>query len=112
VHRVFDLAGERFPFLCLKPERLHAQIAHPFAVEGLPVHSLQVLRPFGYQQNAAGFSLRRLHMKRTWTIIGVADVPQSFKWYQSLLGLPETTPTHDHFGQIVDSDGTVLLCPR
>ena len=29
-------------------------------------------------------------MKRTWTIIGVADVPQSFKWYQSLLGLPET----------------------
>jgi hypothetical protein len=29
-------------------------------------------------------------MKRTWTIIGVADVAQSFKWYQSLLGLPET----------------------
>ncbi len=25
-------------------------------------------------------------MKRTWTIIGVANVPQSFKWYQSLLG--------------------------
>ena len=49
-------------------------------------------------------------MKRTWTIIGVADVPQSFKWYQSLLGLPETAPAHDHFGQIVDSDGTVLLC--
>jgi len=49
-------------------------------------------------------------MKRTWTIIGVADVPQSFKWYQSLLGLPETTPAHDDFGQIVDSDGTVLLC--
>jgi catechol 2,3-dioxygenase-like lactoylglutathione lyase family enzyme len=49
-------------------------------------------------------------MKRTWTIIGVADVPSSFKWYQSLLGLPETTPVHDHFGQILDSDGTVLLC--
>jgi catechol 2,3-dioxygenase-like lactoylglutathione lyase family enzyme len=49
-------------------------------------------------------------MKRTWTIIGVADVPQSFKWYQSLLGLPETAPAHDYFGQIVDSDGTVLLC--
>jgi putative tryptophan/tyrosine transport system substrate-binding protein len=30
-------------------------------------------------------------MKRTWTIIGVADVPQSFKWYQSLLGLPFLT---------------------
>src|SRR5262249_25305400 len=49
-------------------------------------------------------------MKRTWTIIGVADVPQSFKWYQSLLGLPETVPAHDYFGQILDSDGTVLLC--
>jgi len=49
-------------------------------------------------------------MKRTWTIIGVADVPQSFAWYQSLLGLAETAPAHDYFGQIVDSDGTVLLC--
>jgi catechol 2,3-dioxygenase-like lactoylglutathione lyase family enzyme len=49
-------------------------------------------------------------MKRTWTIIGVADVPQSSKWYQSLLGLPETAPAHDYFGQILDSDGTVLLC--
>ena len=34
----------------------------------------------------------------------------SFKWYQSLLGLPETPPAHDYFGQILDSDGTVLLC--
>jgi len=49
-------------------------------------------------------------MKRTWTIIGVVDVAGSFKWYQSLLGLPETAPAHDDFGQIVDSDGTVLLC--
>jgi len=49
-------------------------------------------------------------MKRTWTIIGVANVAQSFKWYQSLLGLSETSPAHDYFGQIVDSDGTVLLC--
>ena len=49
-------------------------------------------------------------MKRTWTIIGVADVSQSCKWYQSLLGLPETAPEHDYFGQIVNSDGTVLLC--
>jgi catechol 2,3-dioxygenase-like lactoylglutathione lyase family enzyme len=49
-------------------------------------------------------------MKRTWTIIGVADVPQSFKWYRSLLGLPETAPAYDaydDFGQIVGSDGTV-----
>jgi catechol 2,3-dioxygenase-like lactoylglutathione lyase family enzyme len=49
-------------------------------------------------------------MKRTWTIIGVADVPQSFRWYQLLLGLPETAPAHDNFGQILDLDGTVLLC--
>jgi len=49
-------------------------------------------------------------MKRTWTIIGVADVSRSFKWYQSLLGLPETAPAHDDFAQILDSDGTVLLC--
>ncbi len=49
-------------------------------------------------------------MRRTWTIIGVRDVTASFKWYQSLLGLAETAPAHDHFGQILDSDGTVLLC--
>jgi catechol 2,3-dioxygenase-like lactoylglutathione lyase family enzyme len=49
-------------------------------------------------------------VKRTWTIIGVSDVPGSFKWYQSLLGLPETAPAHEYFGQILDSDGTVLLC--
>ena len=49
-------------------------------------------------------------MKRTWTIIGVSDVPGSLKWYQSLLGQPETPPGHDHFGQILDTDGTVLLC--
>jgi catechol 2,3-dioxygenase-like lactoylglutathione lyase family enzyme len=49
-------------------------------------------------------------MKRTWTIIGVRDVPRSFKWYQSLFGQPATNPAHPDFGQIVDSDGTVLLC--
>ena len=49
-------------------------------------------------------------MKRTWTIIGVADVASSFRWYQLLFGQPVTSPAHDYFGQIVDSDGTVLLC--
>jgi catechol 2,3-dioxygenase-like lactoylglutathione lyase family enzyme len=49
-------------------------------------------------------------MKRTWTIIGVRDVPGSFKWYQSLFGQPKTSPAHDYFGQILDTDGTVLLC--
>jgi catechol 2,3-dioxygenase-like lactoylglutathione lyase family enzyme len=49
-------------------------------------------------------------MKHTWTIIGVADVQRSCKWYQALLALPETAPAHDYFGQILDTDGTVLLC--
>jgi hypothetical protein len=31
-------------------------------------------------------------MKRTWTIIGVGDVPGSFKWYQALFGQPTTLP--------------------
>src|SRR6266496_1995366 len=49
-------------------------------------------------------------MKRTWTIIGVHDVPRSFQWYQSLFGQPSTAPAHSDFGQLLDSDGTVLLC--
>jgi catechol 2,3-dioxygenase-like lactoylglutathione lyase family enzyme len=49
-------------------------------------------------------------MKRTWTIIGVNDVPASLRWYQSLFGQPETPPAHTYFGQLLDSDGTVLLC--
>src|SRR5262245_23709823 len=49
-------------------------------------------------------------MKRTWTILGVSDVPRSFRWYQSLFGQAPTRPAHAHFGQLVDADGTVLLC--
>lgn len=49
-------------------------------------------------------------MKRTWTIIAVKDVPGSFRWYQSLFGQPETAPAHEDFGQLLDTDGTVLLC--
>ena len=49
-------------------------------------------------------------MRRTWTIIAVADVGRSFNWYQSLFGQQRTSPAHDYFGQILDSDGTVLLC--
>ena len=49
-------------------------------------------------------------MRRTWTIIGVRNVGSSFRWYQRLLGLAESTPAHTYFGQIVDTDGTVLLC--
>ncbi len=49
-------------------------------------------------------------MTRTWTIIGVRDVRRSFAWYQSLFGQPASAPAHDHFGQLRDDDGTVLLC--
>jgi catechol 2,3-dioxygenase-like lactoylglutathione lyase family enzyme len=49
-------------------------------------------------------------MKRTWTVIGVKDVARSFRWYQSLFGQPPTAPAHSYFGQLLDSDGTVLLC--
>jgi catechol 2,3-dioxygenase-like lactoylglutathione lyase family enzyme len=49
-------------------------------------------------------------LKRTWTIIGVNDVRSSFTWYQSLFGQADTAPAHADFGQLVDSDGTVLLC--
>src|SRR4051812_31732671 len=48
-------------------------------------------------------------MRRTWTILGVQSVPASFRWYGSLFGLPESAPAHEHFGQICDDDGTVLL---
>jgi catechol 2,3-dioxygenase-like lactoylglutathione lyase family enzyme len=49
-------------------------------------------------------------MKRLWTIVGVRDVPRSVGWYQSLFGQPATPPSHDYFGHILDTDGTVLLC--
>ena len=49
-------------------------------------------------------------LKRTWTITGVCDVPGSCHWYQSLFGQPATSTDHSDFGQILDSDGTVLLC--
>jgi len=38
-------------------------------------------------------------MKRTWTIIGVGDVPASFGWYQTLLGQPAGPPADDYFGK-------------
>ena len=49
-------------------------------------------------------------MKRIWPIIGVTDVGGSSRWYQSLFGQHERPPSHDHFDQILDADGTVLLC--
>jgi len=49
-------------------------------------------------------------VKRTWTIIGVRDVGASCHWYQTLFGQPPAAPVHEDFGQITDTDGTVLLC--
>jgi hypothetical protein len=65
----------------------------------------------GTQRDPAGGVIgARGPMKRTWTIIAVADVLGSVKWYQALFGQPARLPAHDYFGQILDSDETVLLC--
>jgi catechol 2,3-dioxygenase-like lactoylglutathione lyase family enzyme len=69
-------------------------------------HSLSSLVPYGRTLNAVILWC----MKRTWTIIGVRDIARSFEWYPSLFGQPLTRPAHDDFGQLCDSDGTVLLC--
>jgi predicted enzyme related to lactoylglutathione lyase len=37
-------------------------------------------------------------------------VTRSFNWYQALFGQPKSAPAHDYFGQLLDTDGTVLLC--
>jgi catechol 2,3-dioxygenase-like lactoylglutathione lyase family enzyme len=49
-------------------------------------------------------------MKQLWTIIGVADVPRSFRWYQRLFRQHEQPPAHSYFAQVLDDNGTVLLC--
>jgi hypothetical protein len=43
--------------------------------------------------------------------MGAGNVSASLKWYQALFGKPAILPAHDYYlGQILDSDGTVLLC--
>jgi len=50
-------------------------------------------------------------MKRTWPIIGVKDVEASSAWYLSLFGQAWRPTGHtDEFDQILDEDGTVLVC--
>lgn len=49
-------------------------------------------------------------MRRTWTIIGVADVARTLAWYQFLLGVAQTPPEHTYWAQVLDADETVLLC--
>ena len=49
-------------------------------------------------------------MKRTWPIIAVADVTRSSAWYMGLLNAQENHPGATAFNQILDGDGTILLC--
>jgi catechol 2,3-dioxygenase-like lactoylglutathione lyase family enzyme len=49
-------------------------------------------------------------MRRTWPIIGVRDVPASSRWYQSVLGCPNTHQDGSVFDQVIDGDETVLIC--
>ena len=49
-------------------------------------------------------------MKRTWPIVAVADVAGSAAWYIALLEARENHPGSTVFNQILDEDGTILLC--
>ena len=49
-------------------------------------------------------------MKRTWPIIGVADVVRSSAWYTKLSDAKNNHPGATVFDQILDGDETVLLC--
>ena len=49
-------------------------------------------------------------MKRNWPIIAVTDVARSAGWYIQLLEAQQTHPGDTIFDQILDMDGTVLLC--
>lgn len=51
-------------------------------------------------------------MKRPWPIIAVADVGASAAWYMTLLQAEENHPGGTVFTQILDSDGTILVCPH
>ena len=49
-------------------------------------------------------------MKRPWPIIAVADVTKSATWYMALLNAQQNHPGATVFNQILDGDGTILLC--
>jgi len=49
-------------------------------------------------------------MKRPWPIIAVADVTKSSAWYMALLEAQQNHPGATVFNQILDGDGTILLC--
>jgi catechol 2,3-dioxygenase-like lactoylglutathione lyase family enzyme len=49
-------------------------------------------------------------MKRTWPIIAVEDVVKSSAWYTTLLNAKNNHAGGNVFDQILDEDGTILLC--
>ena len=49
-------------------------------------------------------------MKRPWPIIAVADVAKSASWYMTLLDAQQNHPDATTFNQILDEDGTILIC--
>lgn len=49
-------------------------------------------------------------MIRTETVIAVDSVETSSKWYQALLNCKNTHENGQVFDQLIDTDGTVLLC--
>jgi hypothetical protein len=49
-------------------------------------------------------------MKRTWPIVGVADVQKSAAWYMRLLNAQNSHADATSFDQIIDRDGTILVC--
>lgn len=49
-------------------------------------------------------------MKRPWPIIAVADVASSSAWYVELLDAEQNHPGATVFNQILDGDGTILVC--
>ncbi len=51
-------------------------------------------------------------MKRTWTIIGVGNVPRSFKWYQALFGQPVTPKLHTIQSDVADPAQIAALAIR
>jgi len=54
--------------------------------------------------------MRKKLMTRSWPIIAVADVPKSSAWYTSLLEAEQNHPGAAVFNQVIDGDGTILLC--
>src|SRR4051812_30400604 len=106
-------AGRRTSRCCADNGGRFTPIRMPTTSSSTPITTFFAIKdPPGARRarRSPAMIVRFVPMKRTWTIIGVRDVPGSVKWYQALFGQPQTPPSHDYFGQILDTDGTVLLC--